>query len=309
MAIVDRIVPDIYFGRPGSLETFPWPLGGIQRPYERQVGDFVTGSGGHRVSKIVGGSRRVELTWENLRYDTYARLEAYDRGHMGVGPFALLDPSAINLLTVNQSAATTERNDATGFATSAANHGTPVSNSSATHIHRAGAPRSLRWQFTVAAATNPLLELTTVHSGWFGVPVRAGDSYVFSCWVKPDGTVDASIQVEAKIQWRNAAGGTVGAEATGAVQTVAAWTRLVCIGTAPVGAVYASCRLVAVGSTITTGASLYVDEMQLEVGAAVSDWRPGTGVYPMSVLGLGESVPWASTWRSTPTMILREVVS
>lgn len=308
MAIVDRIVPDIYFGRPGALETFPWPLGGMQRPYERQVADFLTGSGAHRVNKIVGGSRLFTLNWDNLRYDTYARLEAYVAGHMGTGPFVLLDPSAINLLTVNQSSATSERNSATGFTTSATNHGTPGSNSSSTHIHRAGAPRSLRWEFTVAAATNPLLEVTTVYSGWHGVPVRVGDSYVFSAWVKPDGTVDGSIQVEAKIQWRNAAGATVGSEASGGVQTVTGWTRLVATAAAPVGAVYASCRLVAVGSTITTGASLYVDELQLEVGSAVTDWRPGTGVYPVSILAMGDAAPWASTWRTGPALVLREVV-
>lgn len=308
MAIVDRVTPDIYFGRPGSLETFPWPLGGVQRPYERAVSDFVTGSGAHRVSKIVGGSRRVDLAWENLRYDTYARVEAYDRGHMGIGPFALLDPSQINMLTVNQSSATSERNSATGFTTASDSHGTPQSNALTTHVHRAGAPRSLRWRFTVAAATNPLLTLDSVYSGWFGVPVRPTDSYVWSAWVKPDGTVDASIQVEAKIQWRDALGVATGAEASGGVQTVAAWTRLVCAGVAPAGAVYASLRFVGVGATITTGGSLYIDEMQFEMGTAVSDWRPGTGVYPMSTVGLGEAVPWASTWRSAPTLTLREVV-
>lgn len=303
----DRAWPDVYFGRPGALTTLPYPRDGIQPVYERPTFDFVTGSGGHRVSKLTGGSRVWQLNWRAMGGDTYGKLERYDQGHNGVGPWALIDPSRMNLLTANQSSATGLRRDTQGFSTSASNHGSVFSNSNATHIHRAGADRSLEWRFTVAPFTSPRVELDTVWSPWFGVPTVPGRSYVWSCWVKPDGVIDASIDVEAKIQWRNTAGATVGAESTGGVQTVTGWTRLICIATAPVGSAFGSVRLVGVGATITTGSSLYVDEMQFEDGTAVTDWVPGTGVNPVETLGLSGDVPWAATWRTGVTMTVREV--
>lgn len=307
MAITDIYVPDVYFGLPGSLVALPWPLGGIVRTPDRLASEFVTGSGVRRISRMLRATRLYELNWDNLRYDTFDKVEKFWLGHMGIGPWALVDPSSINLLTVNQSSATSDRNAVSDWTTAATNHGTPSSNSTTAHIHRPSAPRSLRWQFTVAVTASPTLELSTVYSSWYGVPVVVGKSYVWSAWVKPDGTVDTSIELQAKIQWRDAAGATVGSESTSGTSTVTGWTRLTCIGTAPVGAAYASCRLVGTGATITTGASVYVDEPQLEMNTAVTDWRPGNGVYPVSILGLKDSVPWAATWRSGPQLVLREV--
>lgn len=307
MAIVDVFVPDVHFGRPGSLVALPWPAGSLVKPAEHSVADFVTGSGAHRITRLLRAPRVYIVQWEAFRYDTFAKIEAFHLGHNGIGPWAFIDPSAINLLTINQASATSDRNAVQGFSNVAANHGALSSNADAAHIHRTGAPRSLRWLWATAPFSSPRLDLDTVYTPWHGVPCVVGQPYTWSAWVKPDGVVDASIQVEAKIQWRNSAGGVVGAEATGGVQTVAAWTRLVCTSTAPAGAAFCSPRLVAVGATITTGGSLYIDEMQLEINSAATDWRPGNGVYPVSILGLAETVPWAATWRTAPHLVLREV--
>lgn len=303
----DRIWPSVYLGRPGALTTLPYPRGGIVPAYERSSFDFVTGSGQHRVSKLAEGSRVWDLVWNALQMDTYADIEAYDRGHNGTGPFALLDPSRINLLTANQSSATGVRKGTTGFTTSAANQGSLFSNTNATHIHRAGGQRSLEWRFSVAPVTSPLVTLSTVYAPWYGIPVVPGQSYTFSVWVKPDGTIDASITVAAKISWRNTADAEVSV-ATTADTAVGAWTRLVVTGVAPVGAAFGSLRLVATGATITVGGSLFIDEMQFEQSTAVTDWVPGTGVYPVETLGFSESVPFAAAWRVGPTLTVREVV-
>ncbi len=307
MAIVDVYVPDFHFGRPGSLVTLPWPVGGLGKPAEAMVNDFVTGSGAHRVSRLLRTPRIHQINWENLRYDTFSVIEAFHLGHNGVGPWAFLDPSAINLLTTSQASATSDRNSVRGFSNIASNHGVLSSNSSSTFIHRAGAPRSLRWQWPTAPTASPRLDVDSVYTTWYGVPCVVGKPYTWSAWVRPDGVVDSSIQVEAKIQWRDSTGATVGSEATGGVQTVTGWTRLTCTSTAPAGSAFCSPRLVAVGATITTGASLYVDEPQLEQATAATDWRPGSGVYPVSILGLSEAVPWAATWRAGPQLTLREI--
>lgn len=303
----DRAWPDVYFGRPGALTTLPYPRGGIQPVYDRPAYDFVTGSGGHRIAKLEDGSRTWAMNWNALGADSLGKLERYDHGHMGVGPWALVDPTRVNMLTANQSSATSLKATVEGFSSFAANHGTAMTNTNPAHIHRAGAPRSLEWRFTVAPFTAPKLDLDAVWSGWFGIPTVPGRTYTWSCWVKPDGVIDASIQVEAKIQWRDAAGVIVGAEATGSIQTVTGWTRLICTSTAPVGSAFGSPRNVAVGSSITTGGSLFIDEPQFEDGSAATDWLPGTGSYPVETLGVGGEAPWAAVWRTGVTMVVREV--
>lgn len=307
MAIVDVFQPDVYFGRPGALVTLPWPRGDLGKPAEPTVSDFTTGSGAHRVTRLLRVPRTYNLQWNALRYDTFARIEAYHLGHNGIGPWAYIDPSAINLLTVNQASATGDRNAVQGFSTFAANHGAVSSNDDPEFIHRAGGQRSVRWLWATAPFASPRLDLDAVWSRWFGVPCVIGKSYTWSAWVKPDGVVDASISVQAKIQWRGPTGAIVGVEPTGGLQVATGWTKLVCTGVAPAGAAFCSPRLVADGTTITTGGSLYVDEMQLEMDTVATDWRPGNGVYPVSILGLSEVVPFAATWRTGPQLVLREI--
>lgn len=102
---------EMYFGSPGSLIEIPHPRGGVQTTRVRPTSTFQTASGGARTGKTLNGKRRFTLNWRQLWYETYASLTQYDQGHMGPGPFALHDPSQINWLRVNQSSATSLRND------------------------------------------------------------------------------------------------------------------------------------------------------------------------------------------------------
>jgi len=106
---------NVYFGAPGSLLTLPWPRGGIGGTRGRNVSQFLLGSGGQQVWKTLSGKRTYQLGYQSLDYATFAQLEAFDQGHNGPGPFAILDPGRRNLLTANQSAATSLTNDTTGF--------------------------------------------------------------------------------------------------------------------------------------------------------------------------------------------------
>lgn len=111
--------PEIYFGAPGGLVTIPQPRGGVQTTRVRQSSTFTTGTGGARTGRTLDGKRRYTLNWQQLWYETFAAIYAYDQGHNGPGPFVLHDPSQINWLTVNQSAATSHRNNTDGFTLSA----------------------------------------------------------------------------------------------------------------------------------------------------------------------------------------------
>jgi hypothetical protein len=306
---VDRQYPDIYFGRPGALVKMPYPRGDMDRGYDRLVYDFPTGSGQHMVSSLVGGSRLYSLAWAALHMDNFRMIEQYWTGAMGVGPWVVIDPAAGNLLLPNVASATSTWNDTRSWATStgAANMGQLSSNQTATFIHRTGAPRSLRWMFSVAAATTPILGMASPYRGWFGIPVVPGLSYALSAWARPDNIVDSSITLAIKFRWMDATGVQIGTDVSGGDIVMTGWTRLSVVGVAPVGAVYLQPIFVATGSTITTGASIYIDETLLEQDTVVNDWAPGTGVRPVEILGLPEVVPFAARFRKGLTMTLREL--
>lgn len=313
MARAARIWPNVYFGRPGSLFTLPYPRGDISKPYDRLTFDFITGSGQHSVLSMAQGSRPYTMTWNSFHGDTFATLDQFWTGQMGVGPWVFIDPSANNLLLPNQASATNNLMDTTGFATStgAANMGTLISNSSGTFIHRTAATRSLRWQFTVGAATSPQLNIGAPYRNWFGIPVAPNLGYNFSVWARPDGVVDASITMAAKVDWLDAAGSVLSTYSSGDI-VMTGWTKLhtSLIGPgaiAPSNAVYARPNLVATGATITTGASIYADELMFEQDLIANNWSPGTGVRAVEMLSLDDNVPFDVKWKKGIAMTLREL--
>lgn len=303
MARSDRNYPDLYLGRPGQLMKVPYPRGDMARPYERISYDFATGAGQHMVSSLIGGSRPYTLNWNALHVDTFSKLEQYWTGAMGPGPWVLIDPSATNLLMPNQASATNTWRDPRQWLTYA---GVAQSNSNPTFIHRTGATRSLRWYFSTAAPTTSIMECIPAYRSWYGVPVVPGLPYTWSCWMRPDGVVDSSITSFLSMQWLDAAGGTVQGN-DGTPVAVTGWAQKSMTQTAPVGAVYLKAYVVVQGATVTTGASMYLDEPLLEQDSVVNTWAPGTGVRPVEILDLSETVPFAARFRKGVSMSLREL--
>lgn len=302
----DRNYPSLYFGRPGSLITMPYPRGDMDRSYERPTFDFATGSGQHMVSSLVGGSRPYTVSWEALHVDTYKRVEQYWTGMMGTGPWVFIDPSMTNMLRPNQSSAGNAYYDTRHWVTAGGSGGTLATNSNATHIHRPGATRSMQWLFGVAAAGSPELSFTYPYRSWFGFPVVPTLSYAWSAWLKPDGVVDASITLQMKMQWVDAAGASI-SDIGDTATAVTAWTQRSLVGVAPAGAAFVRPRVVATSGTITTGGSVYIDEPMLEQDTVVNDWAPGTGLRPVEILGFNEPVPFAARFRKSLALTLREL--
>lgn len=106
---------EVYFGRPGALITIPHPRGGVDAHPDRPSSTFRTGTGGARVGRALRSRRQYVLSWDRLWYSTYVDLEGFHHGHHGPGPFALIDQSRINRLTVNQSGTSSLTNDGDGF--------------------------------------------------------------------------------------------------------------------------------------------------------------------------------------------------
>lgn len=291
----------IYFGRPGSLIEIYHPRGGLKAPRTRPRSVFNTAGGGVRVGQMAGGKRRYALNWESLQYADFSTLLAFDQGHEGPGPFALIDPGQRNQLTVNQSAATSELNGTDNF--TAAGSGYSLSSESTTY--RRG-PRSLK--LTIAyAAQSGTVTLDSPASDWYGVPV-VSRPYVFSFYVQGGGT-DPIVTITPTLTWYSTTGATV-STSTGTPTPTASgsWAQMYVAATTPATAAYVQCSIAASGGTISAASVLYLDQFQLEEGSAPTTWRPGTGVVPVQVLGLEDEWTWAGTdFRKGPTLLLQEV--
>lgn len=303
-----RQVPNVYFGRPGKLVTLPWPRGGIDRTPDRQTYDFLTGSGLRQVSRLAVASRAYTLTWEALHQDTFTLLEQHNLGANGPGPWAFIDPSAPNILPLNVAAATGLTLDASDLFTDGAAYGVVGSNSTATFIHRTTGNRSIRWLFSdPTVATTPLLKIRPQFRNWSGIPVLPGLSYAFSSWLRVDGTVETSATVGMNLVWYDAVGAAISTSTGSTVAVTSTWVQRSVIGTAPAGAFYVSPRWALTGSTMVTGGALYIDEPMLEQDSVVNDWAPGTGLRPVEIVSLSETVPFEARFRTSVQMGLREL--
>ncbi|MDH5314836.1 MAG: hypothetical protein OEW44_00030 [Gemmatimonadota bacterium] len=294
----------IYFGTPGDLSRLARPRDGIDSPRDQRTSAVTLAGGGAVVHALRGGLRTYTLRWSSLE-DTHgttlAVLEEYAYGLRGSGPFALLDPGRLNLLTTNQSSGTGALADTTGFTASA---GTLASS---TAVARRGT-RSLLW--TLAAGTTATLALDAAASWWPGTPAMEGVSYALSLQALGGGT-DLVVELTAQLQWLDAAGVTLSTSSGTPVSTSGDWTAVSAVAVAPAGAVYLLPLLAVTGATVGAGATVALDELQLESGGVASGWRPGTGVYPVAIVGgMDESQPWADPgYREGVTLILQEVGS
>lgn len=305
-----RQVPAVYFGRPGATVQLPWPSNGLDRSYQRQSSDFLTGSGQHFVSLMPTGARTYTVHWAALHVDNYRLVDQYWSGQMGVGPWAFIDPSSPNLLLPNQAGACMVYGDTTGFATvtGATNEGTLFTNITATFLHRTGTRKSLQWQFTTAPIAAPVLKMSAPYRNWYGIPVVPGLSYAWSGWLRPDGTVDTSITASLRIRWLDSAGAQL-SESSGTVTALTTFTQLSVIAAAPAGAAYALPVVVADGTTVTTGGSLYLDELLFEQDTVVNTWAPGTGSRAVEILSLPDTVGFEARMRSGCDMVLQELAA
>lgn len=296
--------PYLWFGRPGSLLRLPYPQGGIQRTRTRVTDEYEAAGGQMTVTRLPSGRRRISLGWDSIDYGTFAKIEEFDTGAAGRGPWAVLDPALINMLSLNQSAATSSTNDTSNFGV--ATTAESIASSSALYLR---GPRSLAWTFlaTTPAAT-PELTLSSPWSGWYGIPVQAGQAYVFSAQIRGGGT-DAVTTVTPRVRWLTAAGATVSdTDGSGVASSSGAWAGLTATATAPPTAAYASLSLRATPASVTNGGIVYVDTLQFERGATVTTWVPGTGVNPVEIISLTDTARHiAPMYRTGVTLILQEV--
>jgi hypothetical protein len=290
----------IYFGKPGALITLHQPRGGVRATRQRPTGQFRPGDGGYASERRLHGARKYALSYDSLSREDFHDMLAYDQGHNGVGPWVLLDPGQINMLTVNQSSATSLLNDTDNF--TVAGSGWAIT-SDATLTRRG--PRSLRMAATYANQTGTLT-LDSPYAGWAGIPVADRD-HAFSFYART--AVDSAISVAARMAYLDVNGATVSTTTgTVVVAGTGAWSQVLVAANADATAAY--CNLTVVASGASAGALLYLDEFQFEAASTPTTWTPGTGVLPVVIEQLDENWQWQwPEYRERPAFVLAEDTS
>lgn len=181
--------------------------------------------------------------------------------------------------------------------------GTPLASSTA---YTDAGPRVLAWSdhFTTLTIDWPSTTFA------YGVPVVSGRAVCFSCYVRGGGA-DPVVTYTPRLIWRDATGAVVSTTSgTPVASASGAWAQMFVTGTPPATAVYADMDI-----QYTSGAGAgsigYFRRFMFNEGATPdTSWRPGTGVWPVKVVGLDES--WLglfSDFRSGPGFVVREDTS
>lgn len=298
-----------YFGRPGNLITLIIPRGGLDATRDRPTSTFDLGDGGTRVDKLVNGARTYKLNYNGLTRDAFATLQAFAEGHEGPGPFVFLDPGQRNMLTANQSGATSVYNDTTNF--SVAGSGCTIA--SDTTYTDAG-PRILRWNFNNSSPASAGVSGSQPSSAFsYGIPVKSSRALVFSFQARGGGS-DAIVTLTPQLKWYDSTG-TLLSTTSGSTVTTASgsWSTAATsfvTGTPPASAVYVNWTISASAASVSSGAIVYIRRLQLEEGSTPGTWYPGTGVWPVVILSLADS--WDAYFtdlRDRPAFVLQEDTS
>lgn len=168
-------------------------------------------------------------------------------------------------------------------------------------------PRALLWRHLGVGLQAPWLSIDPPVTTWPGIPIISGQAIILSMQVRGGGA-DAIVTLTPKLIWLNASWTPVSiTSGTPVVTASGAYASMTVSGTPPAGAVYVACKVEAT-SGLSAESYVYVDNLQLERGSSVTTWRPGTGVYPVTIMSLNEQWPWqASDYRESPVMVLQEV--
>lgn len=294
---------NMYLGTPGRLESIALPKGNIDHTRVRQVDVYALGNGGYRVGKLLGGTRRISINYQRLQYADFLKLEAYEQGHRGPGPFVLLDPGTRNILTVNQSSTTSERNNSNNFTLS----GSGGALASVSSIYRRG-PRVLSYTASNSNPSASAILLDAPAPEWYGFPVHVGRSMVLSAYIRGGGT-DGVVSVSASLRWLSEGGSTLSTNTGTVVATTSgSWQQVLVAATPPASAAYVT-PIFTAASGAGAGDIVYFDEMMLHEGLTVDTaWSPGGGILPVVPIALADSWPFqAGQFRERPILILQEV--
>jgi hypothetical protein len=290
----------VYIGRPGSLVALRSPRKGLLAQVTRASRARDTLGGGRTVDYAPRVLRTWQLNWSALTHEDQSTLMSFFAGHNGPGPWVLLDGAERNLLTVNQSSATSAFNDTSGFSASGA--GVTLA-STATTFDRG--PRSLAWNIPTGVTST--LTVGAPNASWPGIPVVAGQAYRFQARVKGGGA-DGTVDLTPLIRWLDVAGADLSVvNGTLVTTSTGAFSDLVVASTvAPAGAAYALPRVQTTGASVTASATVWIDKPMLSMPTARDPgtvWTAGLGVARVSIPNLDHQLQWINSHGTSLTIL------
>ena len=179
-----------------------------------------------------------------------------------------------------------------------------VLSSTPTPVNRG--PRALEWIHNgLTGLQVPWLTIDPPVREWPGIPVIPNQAIILSMQARGGGT-DAIVTLTPKLIWLNYNWCPISITSGTPVVTSTSYASMTVSGTPPSGAAYVSC-VVEATSGLSVGSIIYLDQLQLERGSTVTEWRPGTGVFPVALVSLNEQWPWQGwDYRETATLVLQE---
>lgn len=297
-------VPDLnmYFGRPGQLRELFDPVGGALATRNLGTVTFQTGAGGARVQRALDGTRQYSLNYAVLGRANFDWFESFRQGHFGVGPFMFIDPGRRNALNYNQSSATSATNDTRQFTVSGAGGTLSSVASLATPF-----PRVLAWNFATTTPASAQLVLDKPSSVWPGIPVYPRP-YTFWMMVLGGGS---TVDFQLRFEWMALDGSVLSTVNSSTVTSSLTVWQMVMVRalTPPSNACWARLSVNPTVATIATGDILYMSSLMLNEGDGPdSQWAPGTGIFPVTILSMPEQYGFGQPdMLVSPTLVLQEV--
>lgn len=295
----------LFFGLPGLVQEIYCPVNGVGSPRQRASTTFTAGDGSTRVQRSRNGNRTYTLDYGGLGSKAFQFLEAVHNGHHGMGPFVLLDPARRNLLTINQSSATSDSSQVDDF-TFIGGSGQTLTSSSTNQIGEQ--VRSVLWSSTATGPTTAQMRFNSPSIDWPGWPV-IGRPYSFGLWVLGGGS-DPTVDMQISIDWYSQSGATLlSTSSSGTFTTTTAWQQFKLENAVPpTNAVWAIPYVNCNGATISSGTQMWFGKPMMNEGQVLEPWAPGTGILPVVPVSLDDT--WAyldPSFHKAPVLTLQEV--
>lgn len=280
----------IYLGPVGNLQALPSMTAGIKADLDLRAG-VQQALGGARTVDYVGDPKRTYvLDRKRATADELGVLEALTFELYGPGPYALIDPTRRNMLSLNQSSAGDYDHDSTGFSVLAGSVATtgPVTTAAQGRYHQAytsAASGAAGTSGLLAGRRSTAAEVITVGGA---TPVRQAVDYTFQARLKHVSGTAASWR--AALLWYDVDGALLStSNGTGAVVT-GAYADYSVTAASPSTAAYAVPG-VTNDAVLAAVNVIAVDSLMLAQASVVGPWVPGTGVPRVAFTGLGDSYP------------------